>query len=195
MQCYIQQYTVVRPSSHSSNISSSWIGCVSPSASGHPCALYTGVQPQGATCSGHKTRECALHEPMVHSDCWVLGCVNLDELPWNTLLRCVGCIMEGWRDPFVYQRTALDGSRMFQMILGSGMRTPEGQKQGMIMRYSARDLCGPWKCEGTIAEGSTNEGRVWECPALVEVLPVLLYAQGSTPSKTSWRYLSLGCTK
>jgi hypothetical protein len=88
--------------------------------------------------------------------------------------KYAGCVLEGWRDPFVYQRCASDGSKMFQMILGSGKRDPDGLKQGLILRYSSPDLCGPWRYEGIVATGSPKEGRVWECPAIVEVVSTLL---------------------
>jgi hypothetical protein len=57
----------LHPTQGGADSSGCWSGCVSPSASGNPCALYTGVRLKGATYSGHKTREYAPNEPMVES--------------------------------------------------------------------------------------------------------------------------------
>lgn len=78
-------------------------------------------------------------------------------------------MIEGWRDPFVFQRSAPGGAVAYQMILGSGFRDAAGVKHGTILRYSAARLEGPWAYEGQVATGGGSEGRVWECPALLAV--------------------------
>lgn len=74
--------------------------------------------------------------------------------------------MEGWRDPFVV--TTLQSGTTFRMLLGSGYHR-DGQKNGCVLQYSAADLMGPWRYDGVVAEGDCKHGRVWECPALVQV--------------------------
>jgi sucrose-6-phosphate hydrolase SacC (GH32 family) len=55
------------------------------------------------------------------------------------------------------------------MILGSGTRGADGRKRGCVLRYSSPCLQGPWAYEGVVAKGAPEEGRVWECPALLQV--------------------------
>lgn len=76
--------------------------------------------------------------------------------------------LEGWRDPFIFQRPASSVSGVYQMLLGSGFMDSSGQKCGCVMRYSTAKLEGPWVYEGIVAEGHSGEGRVWECPALLQ---------------------------
>ena len=76
-----------------------------------------------------------------------------------------GCI-EGWRDPFVM--TTPQSGTSYVMIVGSGYCC-DGQKNGCVLQYSARDLAGPWHYDGVVMEGDWHHGRVWECPALVQV--------------------------
>jgi sucrose-6-phosphate hydrolase SacC (GH32 family) len=112
----------------------------------------------------------------MQAELWPEGCAQACRLSCGLrgVHKYAGCVLEGWRDPFVYQRCASDGSQMFQMILGSGKRDADGLKQGLILRYSSPDLCGPWRYEGIVATGSPKDGRVWECPAIVEVVSTLL---------------------
>ena len=82
-------------------------------------------------------------------------------------------VLEGWRDPFVFQRNDSSGKTAFQMVVGSGTRDAAGGKRGCVMRYTAPALEGPWQYRGIIAgeaKGSPPKlGRVWECPALLQI--------------------------
>ena len=100
--------------------------------------------------------------------------------------------LEGWRDPFVFRHPERRAAAVsaatesaaesaaappFEMILGAGFSTVEGSaeeasaagKRGCVLRYSAAGVDGPWTFEGVVAEGRAGEGRVWECPALLQV--------------------------
>lgn len=68
--------------------------------------------------------------------------------------------------------TTQSGSK-FRMIVGSGY-CRDGQKNGCVLQYSATDVQGPWCYDGIVAEGDWQHGRVWECPALVQVRPQCL---------------------
>ena len=94
--------------------------------------------------------------------------------------------LEGWRDPFVFQTKNASGHTHFQMVLGTGTKDRAGECRGAIMHYAAPALEGPWSYKGLVAEeaqgslhdlGSTEDpctGRVWECPALLQV-PTLCF--------------------
>lgn len=60
------------------------------------------------------------------------------------------------------------------MLLGAGTRDAAGHKRGCVMRYAAPALEGPWKYRGIVAgeaKASTPPrlGRVWECPAILQI--------------------------
>ena len=66
------------------------------------------------------------------------------------------------------------------ILMGSGYQRANGDKSGCVMLYSAEDVDLPWRYEGIVGEGVCTLGRVWECPALVQVLsaqPRLLTSQ------------------
>jgi sucrose-6-phosphate hydrolase SacC (GH32 family) len=62
------------------------------------------------------------------------------------------------------------------MILGSGFKV-DGARNGCVILYTADEPAGPWKYKGIIASGDCQLGRVWECPALVQVRNCRLAAQ------------------
>ena len=64
------------------------------------------------------------------------------------------------------------------MILGSGF-TVDGAKNGCVLLYSADEAAGPWQYEGIIASGDGKHGRVWECPALVQVWCTMCFVEGA----------------
>lgn len=65
--------------------------------------------------------------------------------------------------------TTLQSGTTYRMIVGSGYNSG-GKKNGCVLQYSATDIAGPWKYDGVVAEGDWLHGRVWECPALVQVI-------------------------
>lgn len=67
------------------------------------------------------------------------------------------------------------------MIQGSGF-TVDGAKNGCVLLYSADEAAGPWQYEGIIASGDGKHGRVWECPALVQVWGTMCFVEGAPAS-------------
>lgn len=89
----------------------------------------------------------------------------MDSVAELDFLAGPGCV-EGWRDPFVV--TTMQSGTSYRMLLGSGYHR-DGKKNGCVLQYSATDVAGPWRYDGVVAEGDFQHGRVWECPALVQV--------------------------
>jgi hypothetical protein len=103
-------------------------------------------------------------------------CCSVGLREWFTLYArlpavpfpAAGKPLEGWRDPFIFQSPAGSGGGDYQMLLGSGFEDSSGRKCGCVLRYSTKKLEGPWMYEGILAEGHSGEGRVWECPAILQ---------------------------
>lgn len=55
------------------------------------------------------------------------------------------------------------------MIVGSGFKV-DSAKNGCVLLYTADEPAGPWEYKGIIASGDCKLGRVWECPALAQVM-------------------------
>lgn len=64
------------------------------------------------------------------------------------------------------------------MIVGSGF-TVDGAKNGCVLLYTSDEAAGPWQYKGIIASGDCKLGRVWECPALVQVWYSMCFAEDS----------------
>eukprot|EP00892_Ulva_mutabilis_P010965 jgi/Ulvmu1/8240/UM041_0050.1 len=175
------QPVALRPTARSADTSGCWSGCVVADDSGQMHALYTGVRLKGAAFDGPATHPYSATEPMIET-VMLSSCTSDNNMvEWSAGKLCItepppefmdsvgpGCV-EGWRDPFIVT-TEQSGSK-YRMIIGSGY-CRGGQKNGCVLQYSAHSVKGPWLYDGIVAEGDWHHGRVWECPALVQVPPV-----------------------
>jgi beta-fructofuranosidase len=64
-------------------------------------------------------------------------------------------IPQQWRDPYVWK----DGDRWLMVLCGQF----EGEKFGRVFLYQSENLV-DWKYVGVLSQGSTAQGKGWECP-------------------------------
>lgn len=100
-----------------------------------------------------------------HWHCPIVELYKVHRLHGSLMSAGKECV-EGWRDPFIIQTK--QSADAYRMIIGSGYKRGE-RKNGCVLQYTSDEVDGPWRYDGVVVEGDFLHGRVWECPALVQV--------------------------
>eukprot|EP01025_Chloroclados_australasicus_P037011 TRINITY_DN3769_c0_g1_i6.p1 TRINITY_DN3769_c0_g1~~TRINITY_DN3769_c0_g1_i6.p1 ORF type:complete len:707 (+),score=67.28 TRINITY_DN3769_c0_g1_i6:191-2122(+) len=163
-----------------------WSGSMTMSKKQVPTILYTGVVRDNSDCYVPSAQTNWQYNPLdgyretmmwaqpnlevndVMLQNWPNKGILIDSPPQHMRLN-------GWRDPFVYQRGGepdTDGD--YIVLIGSGLMTKDMSTSlgGVVMAYSSPDLIhGNWTFQGFALQGTAEDAIMWECPWMVEITP------------------------
>eukprot|EP01025_Chloroclados_australasicus_P025828 TRINITY_DN2571_c1_g1_i3.p1 TRINITY_DN2571_c1_g1~~TRINITY_DN2571_c1_g1_i3.p1 ORF type:complete len:652 (-),score=57.74 TRINITY_DN2571_c1_g1_i3:3174-5072(-) len=171
----------IKPSRNGADCNGCWSGCMTTNEDGQPMIVYTGTTRDNSECYIPQAQQnwdyndkIGFRETIMYAlpNLWV-NSPNLDSWGKRDILiqgPPQGDLLQGWRDPFVYQR-GVDGKE-WVLLVGTGRMTPEEPNMGGgIMVYSSSSFFEKWQMRGFMFQGSPEEGLMWECPWMVEITP------------------------
>eukprot|EP01024_Parvocaulis_polyphysoides_P007055 TRINITY_DN12132_c1_g1_i1.p1 TRINITY_DN12132_c1_g1~~TRINITY_DN12132_c1_g1_i1.p1 ORF type:complete len:468 (-),score=66.77 TRINITY_DN12132_c1_g1_i1:576-1979(-) len=163
------------------------------SKEGVPTIIYTGVAQDNSDCFVPSSQRNWVYNPADgyrETVMWAkpdLMSNNDYLIDWPTRGILVegppeGMRLQGWRDPFMYQRAGMaDTDGDYILVVGTGRVSEDMQTNygGALMAYSSPNIEGgaEWKFQGFMLEGTPEDAVMWECPWLVEITPEV----GSSP--------------
>ncbi|KAK9807040.1 hypothetical protein WJX72_011542 [[Myrmecia] bisecta] len=161
----------IEPSASGYDASGCWSGNTTLDEKGVPTMLYTGVRLRGEPDHLLPPQAVDLGLQMIETQC----CARCDPddtrlVSWAKLDKPAihfpppGMALEGWRDPFVFQRGG--AGREWRLVLGSGVKG----RGGTLLVYKSQDAAQGWEYAGELTTGKSRPlldfdlGAMWECP-------------------------------
>eukprot|EP01025_Chloroclados_australasicus_P032246 TRINITY_DN3268_c0_g1_i1.p1 TRINITY_DN3268_c0_g1~~TRINITY_DN3268_c0_g1_i1.p1 ORF type:complete len:629 (-),score=73.79 TRINITY_DN3268_c0_g1_i1:4031-5917(-) len=179
--------TALTPSANGADCQGCWSGTMTLSKEGIPTIVYTGVAQDNANCNVPQARRNSQYNNLGYMETLMWAQVDMtkngggDLVSWTQRGIAVDgppeeMKLNGWRDPFVYQRAGLPGTDGDYIILvGTGRMNQEETISygGAVMAYTTSSIRDKeaWKYEGFALEGTPDDGQMWECPWMVKITP------------------------
>eukprot|EP01025_Chloroclados_australasicus_P020107 TRINITY_DN2111_c0_g1_i4.p1 TRINITY_DN2111_c0_g1~~TRINITY_DN2111_c0_g1_i4.p1 ORF type:complete len:596 (-),score=58.34 TRINITY_DN2111_c0_g1_i4:1858-3645(-) len=174
------------PSDLGADCAGCWSGGMTIDEQGVPTIIYTGVTLKGDEClvteeqaNWTSNPELAYREAVM----WAQPDLTKDTtelIQWPTrgilLPGPPGDMrLQGWRDPFMYQRGNKNSGDDFILLVGTGLMnlTTSQGLGGAIMAYTAPKMfpTSDWSYQGIAVSGPPDDALMWECPWMVEITP------------------------